>query len=266
MTPLLGFGMAGLAGATLGLVGGGGAMLLIPILVYGFGLPLALGATYSLFVLGIISLAGAGMSLRRRRVDASAALYFILPSFAGLTLARDLLLARMPHVLHLGGFALVRDQLLMALFGLIMIVAGALTWRGNAAGPAAEGASASPLRLALPGLAIGAMTGVLGAGGGFLIVPALILWARLPVEKAVGTSLAIVAANAWFGVLTRLDARIGWDWSFLLAFSAASLAGVLIGQSINRKLDGLHLRRASATISLILGLLILLREIAKGIP
>jgi uncharacterized membrane protein YfcA len=267
MTSELGFALACAAGFSLGLVGGGGALLTVPILVYGFHHSMALGTGYSLFVVGIASLLGAFMAFRRGRVDLPAAWTFVLPSFVGVYLSRSLLLHRLPETLgSLGGIRLSRDGVLMAAFGLVMVGAAFLTLRTAERKPSANAPGLAKPAIAAVALLVGVLTGLFGAGGGFLIVPALVLGARLPMERAVGTSLVIVAVNAWFGILGDLGRMDAWNWPFLLLFTAFSLAGVLLGQALNGRLSGPALKHAFAWFTFTLGLFIFLRELAQGVP
>jgi uncharacterized membrane protein YfcA len=267
MTSEFGFALACAAGFSLGLVGGGGALLTVPILVYGFHHSMALGTGYSLFVVGITGLIGAILAFRRGNVDIRAALGFALPSFLGVFLARSLVLHRLPETLGaIGDYRLSRDGVLMGAFGLVLVGAAFVTLRTAGSRPASPAAGLSrPMLLAL-GLVIGALTGLFGAGGGFLIVPALVLGARLPMERAVGTSLAIVALNAWFGFLGDLGRMDAWNWPFLLLFTAFSLGGVFLGQALNGRLSGPALKQAFAWFTFTLGLFIFLRELAQGVP
>ncbi len=267
MTLEFGFALACAAGFSLGLVGGGGALLTVPILVYGFHHSMALGTGYSLFVVGITSFIAAVLAYRRGKVDLLAALSFALPSLLGVFLSRSLVLHRLPETLGaIGDYRFSRDGVLMGAFGLVMVGTAFLTLRtaGNDLSSRAAGLS-RPMFLAL-GLVVGALTGLFGAGGGFLIVPALVLGARLEMEQAVGTSLAIVALNAGFGFLGDLSRMEAWNWPFLLLFTAFSMGGVFLGQFLNGRLSGPALKQAFAWFTFTLGLFIFLRELAQGVP
>lgn len=265
MLALIGYGLAGAAGFSLGLVGGGGALLTVPILVYGFGIPAVLGTGYSLFVVGATSLIGAIMAFRQRRICLKTAIAFAIPAFMTVFASRALA-HRIPEALALPFFGMVgRDGFLMGLFGLTMVGA-AIAILTPIRNPVATTGSCAvrPVLLAL-GLAVGALTGLFGAGGGFLIVPALTRWAGLSIEKAMGTSLAIVAANSWFGFFNDLAHNGGWDWRFVLGFSAVSLAGVFLGQYANGRMRAAGLKNAFAWVTFSIGLFIFLKEFSQGV-
>lgn len=267
MTAGVGFAMACAAGFSLGLVGGGGALLTVPILVYGFHLSLALGTGYSLFIVGVTGLLGAALAFRRRNVDLRAILAFAPFSFLGIYLARTLVLHRLPETLFtLGGHTVSRDGVLMGAFGLVMVGVALLTMRSGNRDAARLSAGLPKPALPALGLLAGSLTGLFGTGGGFLIVPALALGARLPMDRAVGTSLVLIAANAWFGFLGDLGRLEAWDWPFLLTFTALSLGGVFLGQALNGRLSGPSLKHAFGWLTFTIGLFIFLRELAQGVP
>jgi uncharacterized membrane protein YfcA len=152
----------------------------------------------------------------------------------------------------------------MAGFGLVMMLAAILTLKKTS--PNNEQRKQPPRlpNLIALGFSVGIITGIFGTGGGFLIVPALVLYAGLPMEKAVGTSLAIIAANAWFGLVSDLGHPQDWNWQFVLTFSGFSLAGVLIGQYLSSKVRGTTLKTLFGWVSFILGLGILIKELSQG--
>jgi uncharacterized membrane protein YfcA len=265
MIPALGYSLAGAAGFSLGLVGGGGALLTVPILVYGFGVPAVLGTGYSLFVVGLTSLIGALMAFRQRRVCAKTAVAFALPSFLSVFAARALV-HRIPPAFSLPFIGTIaRDGFLMGLFGLTMVGAALATLKPvGGPEPSADSCVFKPVLGGL-GLAVGGLTGLFGAGGGFLIVPALSRWAGLSIEKAMGTSLVIVAANSWFGFANDMARNRGWDWPFVLGFGAISLGGVFLGQLANGRMRGASLKRIFVWLTFILGLCIFLKEFSQGV-
>jgi uncharacterized membrane protein YfcA len=240
-------------------------LLTVPILVYGFKVPALLGTGYSLFVVGLTSLIGALLSFRRKRVCIQSALAFALPSFVSVFLSRAAA-HRIPEAFAIPFFGhATRDGFIMGLFGLTMVLAAIAVLKPiKAPSVAAPACSFRPV-LGVLGLAVGALTGLFGAGGGFLIVPALTRWAGLPIEKAMGTSLVIVAANSWLGFSTDLAHERGWDWPFVLAFSAVSLAGVFLGQFANGRMRAAGLKHTFAWLTFTLGLVIFLKEFSQGV-
>ena len=204
----LGLALAALIGLSLGLLGGGGSILTVPILVYVLGFEAKEAIAASLVVVGATSLFGALGHWRAGRVRPRTALAFglvaMLGAFAGARLA-----------------GLLSGTLQLAVFAVVMLAAAVSIFRGRAEGD--ESAPPRPLPLiVLAGLAVGVLTGVVGVGGGFLIVPALVLLARLPMKQAVGTSLVVIAMNSAAGFTGYLG-RVPIRWGFLLAFTAVAI-------------------------------------------
>lgn len=283
MMECLGYSLALLTGASLGLVGSGGSILTLPILVYLFRIAPVTGTAYSLFIVGVTSLAGLADQARKGRVDWRVTAVFAAPSLLGVFLVRRHVIHALPDMLHLPmGIAMGRDSFIMSLFALMMAAAGAamlLDGRkrtGTAAlepgtdspeGAAPGAGSGSGLNLpviALEGLIVGVATGFVGAGGGFLIVPALVLLAGLPLETAIGTSLAVIAVKSlagFAGDFGHMSQGNQMDWAFLGIFSLISLAGVALGSYSGRHLDGNRLKRGFGIATLILAAAVLCKEV-----
>ena len=232
-----------LVGVSLGLLGGGGSILAVPLLVYVARLDVHVAIGMSLAIVGATSLGGAIVHARAGRVDLRAALVF---GVAGMVAAP--FGARASHA--------VEHRVLLLLFAGLMIVVGGLMLRGRRR--VAGAATHPPLRLAVigAGLGVGALTGFLGVGGGFLIVPALTLLAGLPIHTAVGTSLLVIALNAGAGLVGHLrQGEIPLEMT--AAFTAASLLGALVGGRLSSRFDPARLRRAFAAFVLLVGLVLL---------
>ncbi|MGN7722310.1 sulfite exporter TauE/SafE family protein [Chitinophaga sp. 22620] len=259
---IVGYLAAAFIGLALGMTGGGGAILTVPVLVYLFGLSPGLATSYSLFVVGSTSLAGAAGNFRRRLVDLRTALLFGLPSVFTVFTARKFLLPAIPDVLlHSGDFALTKDVATMILFALLMIAAAFFMLKPEAL-PA--GRPAAPVcgkcRLVVYGVGLGLITGLLGAGGGFLLIPALVILVKLPMKTAVGTSLLIIAVNSLAGFAGDLG-HYDTDWLFLLGLTAIAVAGILAGGRLARNIPAVWLKRVFGLLVLITGTYILIREI-----
>lgn len=243
----LGLALSVLIGVSLGFFGGGGSILTVPLLVYVFGLAPKQAIASSLLVVGIASLTGAFQHWRAGRVDLRAGLFFGSAGMAGA---------------YLGGraAAFLDGPLLLLLFACMMALTSAAMWRGRRVPPsAARAPEPAPLRLAAQGLAVGLFTGLVGAGGGFLIVPALALWAGIPMLEAVGTSLFVIVLNTTAGFLGTLShQRV--DVALVGAVSAAAVAGSLLGTRLARRVDPASLRRAFALFVLAMAILVLVRE------
>ena len=242
---LLGYFASILIGVSLGLIGGGGSILTVPVLVYLIGLNPVLSTAYSLFVVGTTSLVGSFTYMQKKLVNYKAALVFAVPSFITVFLTRKYLVPAIPDpVFTLGNFTLEKGTGIMGLFALIMLAAAFSMIRHKEETENDSGTPAVvfhyPL-IALEGAAVGLLTGLVGAGGGFLIIPALVLLARLPMKMAVGTSLLIIAAKSLIGFLGDVGHQ-SIDWKFLAIFTTLSVAGIFLGSYLTRFIPGEKLK------------------------
>ena len=232
---LFGYASAIVVGLVIGLAGGGGSILTVPIFVYVFGVPTVLATTYSLFVVGSTSLIGSINHLWKKRVDLRVTLAFALPSFVSVYLSRRFLVPALPDPLvRINSFALSKSDAILYFFAIVMIIAARAMIRSDSPerGEAADGRPRYGT-LSLDGLAVGLLTGTIGAGGGFLIVPMLVLLAGLPIKRAVATSVLIIAVNSFVGFLGDLNHTI-LNWNFLLPFAGLSIVGIFIGMYLAR--------------------------------
>ena len=261
----LGYFAAILIGLSLGIMGGGGSILTVPVLVYLIGVSPVLSTAYSLFIVGSTALVGAAGYFRRGLVALPTALVFLLPSLATVFLTRRVLLPAIPpELFRLGGLLVTKDLLVLVAFALLMVAAATSMIRSRQPEAPAD-APATPPRYPLVlaiGAVVGLLTGFVGAGGGFLIIPALVLFARLPMKLAVGTSLTIIALNSLIGFSGDLSAGRVMDWPFLLGFLAFALGGIVLGTYLARFIPGARLRPAFGWFTLAMGAFILLKELA----
>lgn len=230
-----------LIGLSLGLLGGGGSLLALPVLVYVARLPVHTAIGMSLAIVGTTALVGGVAQARAGRVSLRAALLF---GVAGMLAAP--LGARGSH--------LVPDRVLIVLFAVLMVIVGGLMLRPRRPGRAAR--PAAPALLVATGCGLGLLTGFLGVGGGFLVVPALTLLAGLPIQLAIGTSLFVIAANAASGLVAHVQAG-GLPAGLTAAFTAAAASGALAGVRLATALDPGRLRRAFAVFVIAVGLVLL---------
>ncbi len=270
MLRLSGYVAAVLIGLSLGIMGGGGSILTVPTMVYLMGVSPVLSTAYSLFIVGTTSAVGAVGYLRKGLISLPTAAAFLVPSLGAVFLTRRVLLPAIPeHLATVGGFELTKDTLVLVAFAVLMVAAAGSMIRRRPADARPE--SAAPVRPNIPlilaiGLVVGLLTGFVGAGGGFLIIPALVLGARLPMKTAVGTSLAIIAANSLLGFTGDLGAGTAIDWPFLLGFLGFALVGVVLGTSLSRFIPGQKLKPAFGWFTLAMGSAILLRELVFRHP
>ncbi len=255
-------------GALLGIVGGGGAILTLPVLVYGFGLAPGVATIYSLFIVGTTSAIGAARYAKDRLIDYPAALRFALPAFAAIHLVRNVVVPRIPDLIGLPfELSLRKDSLVVA----ALVVAMAMSAYGmlrrkkayDALPEQEKGRPAGMARSATHGFAVGILTGLVGAGGGFLLVPALALVERLPMKRAVATSLFVIAANSLFGFLADLLVGKTVAWPMLLAFTGLAAAGILVGIRIARQLSEIRVRKFFGWFLVVVAIAITVTEVLK---
>jgi len=261
----MGYLVAIFIGLSLGIMGGGGSILTVPVLVYLMGVSPVLSTAYSLFVVGSTSVVGASGYFRKGLVSLKTALVFLGPSLAAVFAVRRLVIPAIPAELFaVGGLVVTKDLLVLVAFAVLMVGAAAsMIWSRGPEAPLAIGIQPPfnyPLVLGI-GLVVGTLTGFVGAGGGFLIIPALVLGARLPMKLAVGTSLVIIALNSLIGFSGDLSAGTPIEWPFLLGFLAFALAGIVVGTYLARFIPGDKLKPAFGWFTLAMGTFILLREL-----
>jgi uncharacterized membrane protein YfcA len=246
---LLGLAFAGVIGLALGLLGGGGSILTVPVLVYVLGVAAKPAIAMSLPVVGLTSLVGAAAHWRLGNVRlATAALFGVLAmggAFAGAKLS----------VFLSGAVQLV----LLAVVMLAAAVGMLWTRRDHARAPSEDTAPARWSLLAPVAVAVGVLTGLVGVGGGFLIVPALVLLARVPMRQAVGTSLLVIALNSAAGFGGYIG-TVDIDWAFLARFTAVTIAGALAGAAMASRVPVSTLRRAFAVFLLVVGGVVLYKN------
>ncbi len=257
---LIGFTGALFIGVILGLIGGGGSILTVPIFVYILGINPIIATAYSLFVVGSAALVGAVRNAQKGMVDFKTGIIFAIPAFITVYLTRKFVVPAIPQELFsVGDFMVTKDIGIMIFFALIMILASFSMIKGRKESNEQEVQYNYPL-IIIEGLVVGFLTGIVGAGGGFLIIPALVLLAKLPMKKAVATSLMIIAIKSLIGFLGDVQ-NIEIDWTFLLGFTAISVIGIFIGLYLNKFIDGKKLKKGFGWFVLIMGIYIVLKEI-----
>ncbi len=262
---LLGYALAVLVGISLGLIGSGGSILTVPILVYVMAVEPVLATAYSLFVVGATALVGGIRNATEGKVDFRTAVVFGIPSIAAVYLTRAYLIPLIPDALFsVGDFQLTKSVALMVLFAVVMMMASVSMIRPTKQGEDNE--SSATIRynypmILLEGSLVGILTGLVGAGGGFLIIPALVLLARMPMKLAVCTSLLIIAAKSMLGFLGDLQNSEVIDWLLLSLFTAFSVVGIFIGSFLSKKIDGGKLKTAFGWFVLVMGVYILFKEL-----
>ncbi len=257
---LIGYFASILIGVSLGLIGGGGSILTVPVLVYLFRQSPIEATLYSLFIVGLSSAVGANTYLRNGLVKVKTALTFAIPSIASILVARNFILPNLPDMLvSIGEFSLSKSTFLLLLFAVLMIIAAVKMILPSPLSTSNSEQGASMVRLALNGFGVGLITGLIGVGGGFLIIPSLVLLSKLEMKEAVGSSLFIIALNSligFFGSLRGVDIQ----WQFLVSISALAVLGIFIGTALAKRIDGNRLKPAFGWFVLVMGTFVLLKE------
>lgn len=251
-------------GITLGLFGGGGAILTVPVMVYLFGQTPVEATGYSLAVVGATSLAGGLQYRKSGQVDMPVAVWFALPAFVGTLLARRWLTPSLPAELgQFGSFTLTKGHLVMLVFAVVMIAASVAMIRPADRVKASSDTGPHLPGLILPGFLVGTLAGFVGAGGGFLIIPALVSFAALPIHTAIGTSLLIIGANSLVGVAGDLAAGVVFDWVFLLVALFLGYVGMRFGAKISSRITPARLKPAFGWFVLVMGIVILVSQFLR---
>lgn len=266
---IIGYIGAIIMGLSLGLIGGGGSILSVPILVYLFGVDPVLATAYSLFIVGLTSLVGSGSHIRLGNVHWRTALVFGIPSILAVYSTRAWLVPAIPDVLFsIGGTEVSKAVGTLILFALLMVAAAYSMIRKPKKPTGAELVQPQEVKFNYPlilaeGVTVGLVTGLVGAGGGFLIIPALVLLAKLPMKQAVGTSLMIIAAKSLIGFTGDLGSGNTINWPFLGLFSAIAIVGILVGSQLSKRISNEKLKPAFGWFVLAMGVYIIGREISQ---
>lgn len=261
----IGYICAALVGISLGVLGSGGSILTLPIMVYLLGINPVDATGYSLFVVGITSAIGGITYLKRGLVSFKAALVFAAPSIICVFLTRRFLVSRLPDVLiSTPAFTLSKEVLILLLFAVLMIIASYNMIRNaNLMQPETTGSDKQEYHLLIGvGIITGILTGILGVGGGFIIIPALVLYAKVSVRMSVGTSLLIIAFNSLAGFSEEIMQKHEViNYHFLLLFTLLSVAGIFIGFRLSLKLNATQLKKLFGWFILVMGIAIFVKEI-----
>jgi hypothetical protein len=249
-------------GLTLGLIGGGGSILTVPILVYLFAVDPVTATAYSLFIVGITSLIGSFSHYKQGNIHWKTALIFGVPSIAGVYLSRAVLVPLIPaQIASLGFIDLTKPLFILLLFSVLMIFASISMIRKLKVTSDAGAVNYNYKLIFIEGIAVGVLTGLVGAGGGFLIIPALVLFANLPMKQAVGTSLIIIAVKSLIGFSSDLQTDMDIRWNLLMGISVISIIGIFIGSYLTKFISNEKLKPVFGYFVLIMGLYIITKEL-----
>lgn len=256
---ILGYILAIFVGISVGMIGAGGSILALPILVYLFSIEASETApAYSLFVVGLSSLIGASLKYKQGLVNFKMVLFFGVPTVIAIFITRFYIVPVIPdEIFSISHFVFTKRILVMGLFSCLMMLASYFMIRKEVSSVPTE------LNQVLNfggGLFTGLLSGLVGAGGGFIMIPALIKIGNLTVKMAIGTSLAIIALNSIVG-FTASTVHIFIDWKLLLIFSGLSIIGIVIGNHYSKKVNSETLKKGFGWFILLTGIVILIKEL-----
>jgi uncharacterized protein len=256
----LGFFIAILIGISLGLIGGGGSIFTVPLLVYLFRLEPAIATTYSLFIVGLTSAVGSVNYLKAKLVNVKTIFIFGIPSIISVFIMRFFVVPIIPNeIFSINGFLVTKNILTMILFAFLMLVASYCMIKKDRTTLENESTTLNYPLLTSQGLLVGMVTGLIGAGGGFLIIPSLIHFGKLKMKVAVGTSLVIISINSLIGFLSENDKPL-IDWKFLFSISVFAILGIFIGMGISKRINSEKLKPIFGYFVLIMGVYIFIKE------
>lgn len=259
-----------LIGLSLGLIGAGGSILTVPVLVYLAQVEPVLATAYSLFVVGSTALVGGIQNAFKKRVDFRTAMIFGIPSIISVYFTRAVVMPSIPAELGIEGlFSVSKGVGLLLVFAILMVATSFSMIRSNGAEKELAEIDVEKKKhhyglVLLEGIGVGMLTGLVGAGGGFLIIPALVLLAGLEMKLAVGTSLFIIAMKSLLGFTGDIQAGMPIEWSFLLLFTAFSISGIFVGIWLHRFIDGQKLKQGFGWFVLAMGIYMIIKETVFG--
>ncbi|MBF8148341.1 sulfite exporter TauE/SafE family protein [Winogradskyella sp. F6397] len=264
LVEILGYIGALIVGLVLGLIGGGGSILTVPILVYFLNFSPIVATGYSLFVVGSTALVGTVRNIKKNSIDFKTAIIFAIPSIITIFMVRSLVIPNLPEVIFtLGGFSLTNSLLIMLIFSITMLLAGWSMIKSKnviSEDTVKQFDSSHYFAIGTQAIGIGALAGLVGAGGGFLIVPALVLLVKLPIKKAISTSLFIIAIQSLIGFLGDLK-TLNINWEFLITFTFISIIGIFIGLALSKKISAKRLKRGFGYFTIVMAIYILFKEL-----
>jgi len=265
MTEVLGIALALLVGIIMGLTGAGGSILTIPILVYVLGIDPVIATAYSLVIVGVTSLFGSINFLRKGLVHLRVAIIFAIPSLITVFITRKYVLPNLPEqMLEIGGLYITKGVFIMLLFASLMLLSALSMIRNRTDFNENEIEGELNLNfglIILEGLVIGLLTGLVGAGGGFLIVPVLAIFVKLPMRMAIATSLLIIALKSLLGFLGDIEHAASFDWQLIIEFNVLAVLGIFVGSYLSKFIDGKKLKPIFGYFVLLVSIYIIFQEI-----
>jgi len=258
---ILGYAGALLMGISLGVIGGGGSIFSVPILVYLFGINPVIATAYSLFIVGLTSMSGSINHIRMGNINWKAVFFFGIPSITTVFITRTLLIPLIPDPVFPGwALQVPKPTFFLLIFAGFMLAASfAMTRRKKVQKD--ENTKTNFFKITMAGFFEGALTGLVGAGGGFLIIPALVLLGKVEMKKAIGSSLVIIAVKSLMGFMGDLHNDVIIDWPLLGTFAGFAILGIMLGSSFSKKIPNEKLKPVFGYFVLIMAIMILVNEL-----
>lgn len=260
---IIGYIASLIIGISLGLIGGGGSILTVPVLVYLFRVQPVVATAYSLFIVGSTSLVGSFPKYKGGEINIKTAIIFGIPSIAAVFATRAFIVPAIPNeMFSIGTFVVTKSLMMMILFAVLMVFASVSMIRDKKKPANVENGEQKfnyPMIL-LEGVVVGILTGLVGAGGGFLIIPALVLLSKLPMKQAVGTSLLIISAKSLIGFTGDLG-KAEMNWTLLISVTALAILGIFIGNILSKKVSAESLKKGFGWFVLAMGIYIIVKEL-----
>lgn len=259
---IIGYFLAILVGISLGLIGSGGSILSVPILVYVIKIEPVLATAYSLFIVGSTALIGGIQKAKDKLVDFKKVFLFGIPTVITVFLTRMFILPRIPKIIFFSDYFILKSNLIMIIFAIVMLFASIRMIKPLKNIIVNEDAKTDYFKIILQGIFIGLIAGFVGAGGGFLIIPALLFLAKTPMKMAIGTSLFIVASQSLIGFIGDLNTIFTIiNWQFLLIFTSLSIVGFFIGNLLSKRISGEKLKTGFGYFVLAMAIYIISKEV-----
>ena len=261
MIEFAGYLLAFLTGMLMGLIGAGGGILSSTILVYIFSISPVLAASYTLLNVSIISLVGSYSYYKKEQINFRAGLFFAIPALIVVFCMRKWIIPAIPeNIFRFQHLIFTKNLMILLIFGLLMIIISYNMVFGKINNVRTATVTAEPFKLFILGCLVAIMTGIAGIGGGFIIVPALVYFARLDIKTAIGTSLFIISVNTTVGFISDISLGIHFDWIFITKFIGINLAGMILSSMVSGYFNSIQLKKIFGVSIFFLGCWIIIKE------
>tara|TARA_B110001454_G_scaffold143078_1_gene132833 strand:+ start:301 stop:1098 length:798 start_codon:yes stop_codon:yes gene_type:complete len=260
---ILGYFLSSIMGLILGSIGAGGSILILPILVYFIGISPTLSTSYSLIIVGFTALIGSLSYIKKKKINFTIVLIFALPSLITVYLTRRYFLPILPNDINLLNILITKDFFIMILFSLLMIISALLMINSKEAKTRSEINKRKLFNnsvIIFEGILVGFFTGIIGAGGGFLIIPALVVFSGLDMKTAVGSSLFIIFIKSLFGFIGDYQSGVIIDINILIGLLCFTTIGILLGLSISKNMQSNILKKCFGWFTLFVATFIIIKE------